>query len=81
MKNTDDGAMQRTHAKTMQGEIQSAPNTRLPRRQPILDWLKNFLLRSDKKGYVLGETEVADLTALQLFLREYGVPVLVRTTE
>jgi hypothetical protein len=81
MKNTDDGAMQRTHAKTMQTEIQSAPNTTLPRRQPILDWLKDFLLRSEKKGYVLGETEADDLTALQLFLREYGVPVLVRTTE
>ena len=66
MKNTADGATQRTRAKAMQVEIESAPNTLIPRRQPILDWLKDFLLRSEKKGYVLGETETDDLTALQL---------------
>ena len=76
MKNTEDGAMKRSHAQAMQAEIQGAPETIIPRRQPILDWLKEFLLRSDKKGYVLGETEASDLTALELFLREYGVPTL-----
>ena len=78
MKTTDDGALQRSHAQTMQDEIQGAPETIIPRRQPILDWLKEFLIRSDKKGYVLGETEASDLTALEHVLREYGVPTLAR---
>ena len=78
MKNTHDGASKRTHAQAMQAEIQGAPEIVIPRRQPILDWLKEFLLRSDNKGYVLGETEADDLTSLELFLREYGVPALER---
>ena len=80
MKTTNDGASKRIHAQAMQAEIQGAPETVIPRRQPILDWLKEFLLRSDKKGYVLGETEAEDLTALELFLREYKVPALAQNS-
>lgn len=74
MKHTEDGQLKRSQATAMQSEIQGAPENLFPRRQPILDWLRDFLVRSDKKGYVLGETEADDLTALNLFLREYGVP-------
>jgi hypothetical protein len=75
MKQTTDGKTNRAQAQVLQSEIQNAPSTLIPRREPILEWLKAFLIRSDRKDYVMGETEADDLTALDLFLRAYGVPV------
>jgi hypothetical protein len=65
-------------ALSLQSDIQQAAATLLPRREPILDWLKAFLSRAGQKGYILGETEADDLNSLEAFLREYGVPVAAK---
>jgi hypothetical protein len=63
------------HAKSLQADILAAPDVWLPRREILLDWLTGFLRRAEVKAYELGETEAADLTALDQFLRKRKVPV------
>lgn len=63
------------HARTLRNDILAAPDVWLPRREVLLQWLDGFLLRADKPAYLLGETEAADLTALDLFIRKKKVPV------
>jgi hypothetical protein len=64
-----------THAKALLADIQGAPSTFLPRRETLVDWLNAYLLRSDRRGYVVDATETADLAELEKFLREHDVPV------
>jgi hypothetical protein len=62
-------------ARTLRSDILAAPNIWLPRREVLLDWLNRFVRRAETKSYELGETEAADLTALEHFLRKKKVPV------
>jgi len=75
MKSTSAGKEIQTQARALLADIAGPPATSLPRRATIVDWLNAFLVRTDKKGYVLGETEAADLNELDQFLRTYDVPV------
>jgi hypothetical protein len=64
-----------SRAQAMRDEINAAPDVWLPRREILLDWLNAFVQRAEKPSYELGETEAADLTALDRFLRRKRVPV------
>lgn len=63
------------HARALRADILAAPGVWLPRREILLDWLNKFLQRVAVANYELGETEVADLVALDKFLRKRSVPV------
>jgi hypothetical protein len=62
-------------ARALRADILAAPTVWLPRRDIIMDWLNGFLQRAEKPSYDLGETEAADLTALEQFLRKKNVPL------
>ncbi len=64
------------HARALRADIVAAPEVWLPRREILLEWLDGFALRAKAPGYDLGETEAADLTALDQFLRRKKIPVL-----
>jgi hypothetical protein len=57
------------HARALLADIQAAPDTYIPRREILTEWLSSFLVRAQAPRYDLGDTEVADLTALDQFLR------------
>ena len=76
-QSTTDGKTKQAQARALLADIQEAPDTAIPRRDTIVAWLNSFLARSDRKGYVLGETEADDLIALDQFLRSCAVPVAV----
>jgi hypothetical protein len=63
-----------THARTLRADILAAPEVWLPRREVLLEWLNGFVLRAAEPNYHLGETEAADLTALDSFLRKKKIP-------
>ena len=63
------------HARALQADILAAPGVWLPRREIVLEWLEKFLQRVAAPRYELGETEAADLVALDRFLRKNLVPV------
>jgi hypothetical protein len=63
------------HARALRADILAAPSVWLPRREILLDWLDKFLQRVAVASYELGETEAADLVALDKFLRKKSVPV------
>jgi hypothetical protein len=79
MEHTADENTNQTQARALLADIQGAPTTLIPRREPIVGWLTAFLLRSDRTGYVMGATEADDLIALDQFLRTYQVPIAGRT--
>ena len=62
------------HARALRTDILAAPDVWLPRREILLDWLDKFLQRAAVANYELGETEAADLVALDKFLRIRSVP-------
>ena len=63
------------HARALLADIVAAPGVWLPRREILLEWLEKFLQRVAGPNYDLGETEAADLAALDKFLRKRLVPV------
>ena len=63
------------HARALRADILAAPGVWLPRRETLLEWLEKFLQRVTVPNYNLGETEAADLVALDKFLRKRLVPV------
>ncbi len=63
------------HARALRADILAAPGVWLPRREIILEWLEQFLQRLVMPNYELGETEAADLAALDKFLHKKMVPV------
>jgi hypothetical protein len=63
------------HAKSLLADIQGAPDTVLPRREAITEWLNGYLLRSDRRDYVVDPIETNDLAELDKFLRSHEVPV------
>lgn len=62
------------HARALRADILAAPDVWLPRREVLLEWLDAFVRRAARATYSLGETEAADLTALDQFLRKKGIP-------
>ena len=62
-------------ARALRADILAAPGVWLPRREILLEWLEKFLQRVAVPNYALGETEAADLAALDKFLRKRLVPV------
>ena len=64
-----------SHARALRADILAAPSVWLPRRETLLEWLEKFLQRVVVPNYALGETEAADLVALDKFLRKKMVPV------
>lgn len=72
---TADEKTTQTHAKSLLAGITGAPETYLPRRAVIVDWLNGYLLRSDRRGYVMDPAESEDLIALDKFLRAHEVPL------
>lgn len=62
------------HARALQADILAAPGVWLPRREILLEWLEKFLQRVAVPNYALGESEAADLAALEKFLRKKMVP-------
>jgi hypothetical protein len=67
-----------TYAKSLLTDIQAVAKNGLPRQEVILDWLDEFLLRSKKRGFQMGQPDVDDLTALDLFVRVNKIPATVR---
>ena len=66
-----------SHAQVMRDEILASPDVWLPRREDLLGWLNAFVQRAEAPSYELGETEAADLSALDRFLRSKKVPVVL----
>lgn len=62
------------HARTLRADILASPAVWLPRREVLLQWLDGFLVRAGVPAYDLGDTEAADLKALDQFLRRQHVP-------
>lgn len=62
-------------AKSLRADILGAPDLWIPRREILLEWLNGFLRRAEAPTYHLGETEAADLSALDGFLRTKKVPI------
>jgi hypothetical protein len=62
-------------ARALRADILGAPAVWLPRRETMLLWLDSFLKRAESAKYVPGETESADLAALDQFLRKKKLPV------
>lgn len=50
----------------------------IPRREVLVNWLEDFLLRAAKRGFQMGPMEVEDLIALDRFIRVNGIPATVR---
>ena len=67
-----------SRAQAMRDDILASPDVWLPRRDILLDWLNAFVQRAETPSYMIGETEVADLTALDRFLRNKKVPAVVQ---
>jgi hypothetical protein len=74
-KNMNQNKEHATHARALQADIIAAPDVWLPRREALLGWLETFLQRVAAPNYDLGETEAADLVAMDEFLRTKLVPV------
>jgi hypothetical protein len=55
-------------ALALQHAITHAPDTWLPRRDSLLDWLNNFVKRAESASFIPQASEVADLADLQLFI-------------
>ena len=75
MNHSTEGTTNQTQARALLADIDGVSATALPRRDTIVRWLNAYLDRSSQTGYVMGETEAADLIALDQFLRAHGVPV------
>lgn len=67
-----------SRAQAMRDDILASPDVWLPRRDTLLDWLNAFVQRAAMPSYTIGETEAADLTALDRFLRNKKVPAVVQ---
>jgi hypothetical protein len=70
----------RTYATSLLADIQAVARNGLPRQEVLLDWLDEFLLRSKKRGFVMAQADVDDLTALDLFVRANQIPATDRAS-
>ncbi len=67
-----------TYATSLRDDIKSATTAGLPRRDVLLDWLDEFLLRAKKRDFEMQQTDVENLNALDQFVRFNGIPATVR---
>jgi hypothetical protein len=66
------------YATSLHADIEAAVNDGLPRRQVLLDWLDEFLLRVKKRGFQMEQGDVDNLTALDQFVRFNRIPATAR---
>lgn len=62
------------YATSLHSDITGAVNDGLPRRQVLLDWLDDFLLRARKRGFEPAGEDRENLTALDQFVRFNRIP-------
>ncbi|MFA5056995.1 MAG: hypothetical protein WC485_02685 [Opitutaceae bacterium] len=67
-----------TYATSLLADFQAVAVNSVPRQEIITDWLTDFLLRSKKRGFQMGPSEVADLTAVDRFLRVNKISATAR---
>ena len=66
------------YAESLYADIHAVVKDSLPRREVLLGWLDDFLLRAKKRGFQMEQADVNDLTALDQFVRINGIPATVR---
>lgn len=66
------------YAESLYADIHAVVKDSLPRREVLLGWLDDFLLRAKKRGFQMEQADVNDLTALDQFIRINKVPATVR---
>jgi hypothetical protein len=66
------------YATSLHNDIEAAANNGLPRREVLLEWLDDFLLRAKKRSFQMEQTDVDNLTALDQFVRFSGIPATAR---
>jgi hypothetical protein len=67
------------YATSLYADIHAVVKDGLPRREVLLDWLNDFLLRAKKRGFQMEQADLNNLTALDQFVRINGIPATVRT--
>jgi hypothetical protein len=67
------------YATSLYADIHAVVKDGLPRREVLLDWLDDFLLRAKKRGFQMEQADVDDLTALDQFVRINRIPATDRT--
>lgn len=66
------------YASSLHADIKAAVNDGLPRREVLLEWLDDFLLRAKKRSFQMEQTDVDNLTALDQFVRYNRIPATER---
>ncbi len=66
------------YATSLHADIEAAVNDGLPRREVLLSWLDDFLLRVKKRGFEMVKEDVDNLTALDQFVRFNRIPATAR---
>lgn len=66
------------YATSLHADIEAAVNDGLPRRDVLLGWLDDFLLRAKKRGFEMVQEDVDNLTALDQFVRYNRIPATER---
>jgi hypothetical protein len=66
------------YATSLHADIKAAINDGLPRREVLLDWLDEFLLRAKKRNFQMEQADVDNLTALDQFVRFNRIPATER---
>ncbi|MGA2444046.1 MAG: hypothetical protein ABSG50_01295 [Opitutaceae bacterium] len=67
------------YAASLLDDIRAVAQNGLPRREVLLDWLDDFLVRTKKRGFQMEQAEVDNLIALDQFVHMNGIPATVRT--
>ena len=67
------------YATSLHADIHAVVKDGLPRREVLLDWLDDFLLRAKKRGFQMEQAEVNNLIALDQFVHMNGIPATIRT--
>jgi hypothetical protein len=66
------------YAVSLLADLQAAAKIGVPRREVLIDWLDDFLVRSKKRGFEMEQVEVDDLIALDEFVHRNGIAASVR---
>jgi hypothetical protein len=66
------------YAASLYADIHAVVKDGLPRREVLLDWLDDFLLRAKKRGFQMAPADVNDLMALDQFVRINKIPATDR---
>jgi len=66
------------YATSLHADIKAAVNDGLPRREVLLEWLDDFLVRAKKRSFQLEQPDVDNLTALDQFVRHNRIPATER---